>query len=233
MQKLTFLLFIGLLSCNSQKKELKDNVLPKNTESEIVAKLSGKEIVTELDKLDFFNLTDKSELETVKQEFAESKDKWNFFSGKMRGETTDFTDNRFMTIDCEELFEAGGLEVYLKKVKNVFDKLELNFVYRNEESYQTENYWKHTININGVIYNAFDGSFSDNDWGISYSNFLIMVNDQLKHQNTDNSFYPINCANDGMIVLLTKKQFDFVKEHYPNDNEHPKELSEWMILNGL
>ncbi|WP_405567114.1 hypothetical protein [Polaribacter sp. Asnod6-C07] len=84
MQKLIFLLFIGILSCNSQKKEQKNNVQPEQNKSEIVVKISGKEIVSELDKLEFFNLTDESELETVKQEFAESKDKWNFFSSTMR-----------------------------------------------------------------------------------------------------------------------------------------------------
>ena len=94
----------------------------------------GKEIVSELDKLEFFNLTDVSELETVKQEFGESKDKWNFFSGTMRGETTDYTDNRFFAVDCETLFETGGLTEYLDKVKLSFEKLGLKLNYSNEKA---------------------------------------------------------------------------------------------------
>ena len=233
MQKLIFLLFIGLLSCNSQKKEQKDNVLSENTESEIVSKLSGKEIVSELDKLEFFNLTDKSELETVKQEFAESKDKWNFFSGTMRGETTDYTDNRFFTVDCETLFETDGLTDYLDKVKFSFEKLGLKLNYVNEKSEQTENYWKHTIELNGTEYIAFDGQFTEYDWGIAYLNFIKMLNSELENQNSENRFYPIKCDNDGEMVLLTFKQFDFAKKHFPNDKEHPKKLSEWRNINGL
>ena len=233
MQRLIFLLFIGILSCNSQKKEQKNNVQPEQNKSEIVVKLSGKEIVSELDKLEFFNLTDESELETVKQEFAESKDKWNFFSGTMRGETTDYTDNRFFAVDCETLFETDGLTEYLDKVKSSFEKLELKLDYANEKSEQTDNYWKHTIELNGTEYVAFDGQFTDYDWGIAYLNFIKMLNSELKNQNSENRFYPIKCDNDGEMVLLTFKQFDFAKKHFPNDNEHPKKLSEWKNINGL
>jgi hypothetical protein len=174
MQRLIFLLFIGILICNSQKKEQKNNVQPEQNKSEIVVKISGKEIVSELDKLEFFNLTDESELETVKQEFAESKDKWNFFSGIMREETTDYTDNRFFAVDCETLFETNGLTEYLDKVKSSFEKLGLKLDYANEKSEQTDNYWKHTIELNGTEYVAFDGQFTDYDWGIAYLNFIKM-----------------------------------------------------------
>ncbi len=230
MQKLILLLFIGLLSCNSQKKEQIDKL---KTESEIAEKLSGKEIVSELDKLEFFNLTNKSELETVKQELIKSKDKWNFFSGTMRGETTDFTDNRFFAIDCETLFETDGLTKYLDKVKFSFEKLGLKLDYANEKSELTENYWKHTIQLNRTTYTAFEGTFTDYDWGIAYVNFINMLNDELKNQKSENRFYPIKCDNDGEMVLLTLKQFEFAKKHFPKDHEHPKILSEWTKLNGL
>jgi len=233
MQKLIFLLFIGLLSCNSQKKEQIDNVQSEKTKSKIVKKLSGKEIVAELDKLQFFNLTDESELGTVKKEFAESKDKWDFFSGTMRGETTDYTDNRFFAVDCETLFETDGLTEYINKVKFSFDKLGLKLNYTNEKSEQTENYWKHTIELNGTEYTAFEGAFTDYDWGITYANFITMLNEELKVQKSDNRFYPIKCDNGGEMVLLTFKQFDFTKKHFTNDNEHPKKLSEWKNINGL
>jgi len=233
MQRLIVLLFIGILSCTSQKKEQKQNVQSKKTESKIVEKLSGKEIVSELDKLEFFNLTDESEIETVKQEFAESKDKWNFFSGTMRGETTDYTDNRFFAVDCETLFETDGLTEYLNKVKSSFDKLGLRLDYANEKSQQTDNYWKHTIELNGTEYVAFDGQFTDYDWGIAYLNFIKMLNSELENQNSENRFYPIKCDNDGEMVLLTFKQFDFAKKHFPNDNEHPKKISEWKSINGI
>ena len=231
MRKLIFLLSIGILSCNSQNK--KENVQPVKTESKIVEKLSGKQIVSELDKLEFFNLIEVAELDIAKKEFAESKDKWNFFSGTMRGETTDYTDNRFFTVDCETLFESGGLTKYLDKVKLSFEKLGLKLSYTNEKSKQIENHWKHTIELNGNEYIAFKGNFTEYDWGIAYLNFIKMLNTELKIQKSENRFYPIKCGNDGEMVLLTFEQFDFIKTQFPNDNEHPKELSEWKKINGL
>src|SRR5690606_9181375 len=163
----------------------------------------------------------------------ESKDKWNFFSGTMRGKTTDYTDNRFFAVDCETLFETGGLIEYLDEVKPSFEKLGLKLNYANEKSEQTESYWKHTIELNGNEYIAFEGLFSEYDWKIAYLNFIKMLNLELENQNSQNRFFPIKCDNDGEMVLLTFKQFDFIKKHYPNDNEHPKELSEWKNINGI
>ncbi len=234
MQRIIFLLFIGvILSCNSQKKQPKENIQSEKNESNVVEKLSGKEIVSELDKLDFFNITDESEIETVKKEFAESNDKWNFFSGTMRGETTNYTDNRFFNVDCETLFETDGLTEYLDKVKFSFEKLGLKLDYANEKSEQTKNYWKHTIELNRTEYTAFEGTFTDYDWGNAYVNFITMLNEELKVQKSENRFYPIKCDNDGEMVLLTFKQFDFAKKHFPNDSEHPKKLTEWKKINGL
>ncbi len=145
----------------------------------------------------------------------------------------DYTDNRFFAVDCETLFETDGLTEYLDKVKSSFEKLGLKLDYANEKSEQTENYWKHTIELNGTEYIAFDGQFTDYDWGIAYLNFIKMLNSELENQNSKNRFYPIKCGNDGEMVLLTFEQFDFAKKHFPNDNEHPKKISEWKNINGL
>jgi len=234
MNKLKILLLIGILvSCNSNKKQSIENEQSENPKTEIKQKLTGNQIVAKLDSLNFFNLTDQSELMRAKNEMVKSKDELNFFSGTLRGETMDYTDRRFYSIDCEELFEVGGLTEYLEKVKPTFEKLNLELEYANEKSEQIENYWNHTIEINGKEYKAFNGEFSDDDWGIAYINFISILNDQLELQNSKNRFYPIKCGNGGEMVLLTKEQFEFVKENYPNDSEHPKRLSDWKSEYGL
>jgi hypothetical protein len=234
MHRLKFLLFIGILvGCNSKKKQPVNIENSVKQKTEVAKKLTGIEIVSKLDSLEFFNMTDQSELERAKNEMIESKNKLNYFSGTMRGETMDFTDNRFFSVDCEELFEIGGLTEYLGKVKLTFEKLDLELEYSNEKSEQTDNYWKHTIELNGKEYVAFDGAFSDYDWGIAYANFISMLNDQLKIQNSDNRFYPIRCDNGGEIVLLTNVQFKVIKNNYPNDNDNPQKLIDWKRKNGL
>lgn len=189
-------------------------------------KLTSKEIVAELSKLGFFNLTDKSDLKRTKAEFEKSYNELSFFEGVMK-EDLIFTDNRFYFIDSETLFEGGGLIQYLETVKLSFDKLNLKLIFSDEYSNQTEKHWRHTIKLNGKEYIAYDDDFGEKDWGISFINFIEMLNSELKLQNSKEQFYPISSGNDGRMVLLTNEQFEFVKANYPNNNEHPKTISDW------
>jgi hypothetical protein len=91
-------------------------------------------------------------------------DELNFFEGKLRGETLNFVDNRFYSIDSEELFEIGGLTNYLKIVKPTFEKLGLKLNYSNEKSSQTKEYWKHTIELNGKEYVGLTKRTIDSRW---------------------------------------------------------------------
>ncbi|KAF2339666.1 hypothetical protein [Flavobacterium nitrogenifigens] len=191
-----------------------------------INKLTGKEIVQELNRLNFFNLTDKNDLKITRNEFEKSYDKLNFFEGQMR-EDLSFTDNRFYFIDSETLFEGEGLIQYLETVQVLFDKINLKLVISEEFESQTEKHLLHKIKLNGKEYIAFDNDFGNYDWTIAYLYFVEMLNDQLKIQGSDEQFYPISSGNDGKIVLLTRDQFHFVKKHYPNDKEHPKEIAEW------
>ena len=230
------LLIISLsifLACNSKKDSAVSKIKNPNPQKEIQKKLSGKEVVSELEKLGYFNLTSTSELDSVKADFQKSYNDLNFFQGPMRGETMNFKDNRYHWIDCEELFEIGGLTEYLTQVKPTFEKLELQLKFANEKSEQDQNSWKHTIELNGIEYVAFDGQFSDLDWGIAYVNFIEMLNAELRRQNSEEQFYPIDCGNDGMFVLLTPKQLDFVNRNYPIDNKHPTTMSNWKSRNSL
>jgi len=180
-----------------------------------------------------FNLTNESELDTVKADFEKSFSDLNFFQGPIRGETLNFMDNRYHWVDCEELFEIGGLTEYLAQVKPTFEKLGLELEYANEKSEQDQNSWKHTIELNGIEYTAFDGQFSDLDWGIAYINFIEMLNSELRRQKSDEQFYPVNSKNDGMFVLLTSKQLDFVMRNYSVEHENPTIMSAWKSINGL
>lgn len=230
MNKIKIILFCFLfLNCNSKAQ----NDVNKDNFEKTKPKLTGKQIVAELEKLNFFNLTDNNELKESKAEIEKSYNELNFFEGKMRGESLIYTDNRFYFIDCETLFEGGGLTEYIETVKVTFDKLNLKLKLSDEISNQTEKHWTHKIKLNGKAYVAFDNDFGETDWGIAFVNFIEMLNDQLKLQKSNEKFYPINSGNDGRIVLLTKEQFDFIRENYPNDKEHPQELSEWKIGYGL
>ena len=214
---LILILSIFFLGCNSNTQNKNDRA----------RKLTGKQVVEQLEHLKFFDLTSKSEIPLEKNEVEKSYDKYDFFDGAIRGETLEYVDNRFVFIDCEELFESGGLINYLKIVKPIFEKLGLNLEYSNEKEKQTESYYKHTIQINGKEYIAFDGNFSDFDWDIAYVKFIEILNEELKLQKSDEKFYPISSENDGKMVLLSAKQFDFIKVNYPDDKQNPKSIEVW------
>ena len=233
--KKIILLILGFLclNCNSKAQNSNAELEEKSVEQIKKPKLNGKQIVEDLEKLNFFNLTNKSELSAEKVDIEKTYNDLNFFEGKMRGETLDFINNRFYVIDSEELFEVGGLTNYLKILKLTFDKLGLKLNYSNEKSNQNEKYWKHTIELNGKEYIAFDNNFGENDWGIAYVKFIEMLNTELQAQNSEERIFPISAQNDGRIVMLTEKQFKFVKENFPNDKEHPKTLENWKNEYGI
>ena len=234
MKHLLFLVLIStFLGCNSKKNDASSKIRNPNPKKEILKKLDGKEIVDGLVKLDYFKLTDSIELDQVKTDFEKSYTDLNFFQGPMRGETLEFMDNRYFWVDCEELFEIGGLTEYLGQVQRTFKKLGLKLEFENEKSSQDDISWTHSIELNGNEYVAFDGQFSDNDWGIAYVNFIDMLNAELRLQGSDEQFYPINCGNDGLFVLLTVQQLMFVNSHYPLNMEHPKTMSNWKNAVGL
>lgn len=180
----------------------------------------------QLNELNFFNLTDKEDLKITKDEFEKSYNELSFFEGHMR-EDLSFTDNRLYFVDCETLFEGGGLINYLETVKISFDKLNLKLLISDEFHDLTDKHWLHKIKLNGKEYVAFDDDFGNYEWTIAFLNFIEMLNDQLKIQGSIEQFYPISFGNDGRMVLLTKDQFEFVKQNYPDNAEHPKEISVW------
>ncbi|HEX8014425.1 MAG TPA: hypothetical protein VF465_04265, partial [Flavobacterium sp.] len=110
MNKTLLLLFSFLfLSCNSKSQNNIAEKEPEKQQKTAKHKLTGKQIIVELEKLNFFNLTEKKDLKEAKAEFEKSYNELNFFEGKMEGESVIFTDNRFYFIDTETLFEGGGL----------------------------------------------------------------------------------------------------------------------------
>ena len=195
---------------------------------------SGKKVIEELEKNGFFKLTNTNDIEASKKELIDSYNNFKFFEGKAT-DNLEFTDNRFYFIDCEALYEVGGLETYLKLVKTSFDKLNLKLEFSNEKMTDAFNGkgWHHSIDINGKTYVAFDGKFSYKDWDIAFINFIQMLNDQLQLQGSDEQFYPISSDNDGRMVLLTPKLYQIVQKYYPQDDEHPMELKTWRTLRRL
>jgi len=219
---------IGLLliGCNTSNQKIKES-------GEKTDKVSADTVISQLLKADLFNIIDSLYLDSATQDLIDSYIKYDYFGGYAYPDSLRFVDFRFYNIDSEELFEIGGLTEYLDLVKPTFDKLDLKFNYTNENSVDKENYWKHTIEINGKEYIAFEGGMDSYDlWDKAYLNFIEMLNDQLRLQGSNEQFYPIRSDNDGMIVMLTTKQLEIIKKYYPVDKDHPKTIADWKKSYG-
>lgn len=223
LRKIISAIIFGLMlfSCNSSgqkgQSDSKSDKVPVDT------------VIQQLIQADLFKITDSEYLDSAKQNLIDSYVKYDYFGGYTYPDSLRYVDYRFYFVDSEELFEIGGLTEYLDLVKPTFEKLGLKFEYKNEQSIDKENFWKHTIEVNEKEYIAFEGKMNSYDlWDKAYLNFIELLNDQLKMQGSEEQFYPIRSANDGMIVMLTNRQFEIVKKYYPNDNDHPKSIDNWI-----
>jgi len=228
---LFFIAFFLVVACNSKSR---NSPTEEKVETSMPIPVKGFEVISKLASLRFFSLTPKEELDGLKNKMIENYDKRKFFNGVTFNDSLRFVDHRFYFVDCEELFESGGLIYYLNEVKPTFDKLGIVIDFQNEVSQIEGDYWKHTIEINDVEYLAYDGAMEgQNAWGVSFVNFVAMLNDVLMQNDTQERVYPISCGNDGKIVFLTTDMFKFVKTVYPVSEEHPEKLYSWKQLNGL
>ena len=136
-------------------------------------------------------------------------------------------------MDGEELYEEGGLIYYLDEVKPTFEKLGLTLKYANEKVEISDTNLKHTIELNGREYIAYTGEYNDLIWGYAAYNFALMLNEELKIQNSLERVYLISGGNDGRMVFLTEELYDFITSVYPKDEERPMEIGDWAKENGL
>ncbi len=196
----------------------------------------GELVINKLKELGYFNLTDDKDIDGAKKDMLAFYDKFKSFDGKMFDDILRYVDYRFYYIDAEDLFEVGGLVEYLDEVKPTFERMGLKFFYENEIDTEEGNYWKHAITINGKEYIAYEYDMEkDNDpWGRAYINFINILNDVLKTQNSTERVYPIKSENDGRLVFLTEELFNYVSQVYPKvPGEHPMSIDEWKISRGL
>jgi len=234
----TIIIILILSSCNQQEDDLKVDI--NNTKDVEISKnkTDGINVINELNDVGFFNITDTIMLEKVKQEMILSYEKYNYFGSLTKEESLEYFDNRFFSVDQEELFELGGLTKNLEKVKKTFNLLGLKLNYSNENnneaSFNSEsNHWKHTIELNNKEYIAFDGEMDENSWATATINFTNMLNDQLALQGSEEQVYIIYSGNDGMLVFLTPEMFKIVEKYYPDDYNRPMSSEKWKEYNKI
>ncbi len=191
-----------------------------------LASISGQRFVDSLNELGYFKYTDTNNLDTLKKEIEDVFDRAKVLSTAYI-EKPPFQPfcYRLYSCDGETLFEVGGVEEYLKDIKPTFDKLNIPLQWRDD--YFSEDATEHSIVINDKKYFPFKGNPNDlKTWGLATKNFVEIINDQLSIHKSNERVYPILFNNDGHIIFLTDKQYQFVSK-YLNKIERPMEVNLW------
>ena len=110
---------IFILGWGSNSEKASSKIRNKNPAPLKVEIPKGREFIKELEKLEYFKLTEPAKISEVKVDLLETLEEHNFFLTKTEDESLIYLDNRFYSIDSEELFEIGGLLEYLELFKRI------------------------------------------------------------------------------------------------------------------
>lgn len=207
----------------SKKKNVTSSLLSKPV---VKAPISGQSFVDTLMELGYFKYTDPKNLDTLKNEIITVFDRAKVLATAyvVKPPFQPFC-YRLYGCDGETLFELGGVEDYLKDIKPTFDKLNIPLQWKDDHF--SDGATEHSIVINGKKYFPFKGNPNDlRAWGIATKNFVEIINDQLTIHNSDERVYPILFNNDGHIIFMTDKQYQFVSQ-YLDKTERPMEINLW------
>ena len=219
-------LFTSLFVFSKKRVSKSNHPTAEKAELAIDSSITGKNFVDTLTEIGYFNYTDPDNIDTLKTELIKIFDQHKVLTtvSLMKPPFEPFC-RRLYSCDGETLFEFDGIGSYLKDVKATFDKLNIPLNWSNDD-YSPDG-TQHSIKINGKTYFAFKGDPHDpRAWGIATKNFVEMLNDQLRIHYSNERVYPIMFNNDGNIIFLTERQYNFVSQHLDR-TERPMETELW------
>ena len=220
------LILLTLLIISFSKNKKKTDITLTIFKQPVVSSITGQSFVDTLTELGYFKYTDTQNMDSLKKEIASIFDQHKVLT-TVSYEKPPFQSfcYRLYSCDGETLFELGGVEDYLKDIKPTFDKLNIPLHWKDDHFSQDAT--EHSIVINDKKYFPFKGEPNDlRAWGIATKNFVEIINDQLIINNSDERVYPILFNNDGHIIFLTDKQYQFVSQ-YLDKTERPMEINLW------
>lgn len=185
------LLFFG---CSHDKTTADDQAL-KTNDSTFGSNLIAADFLIYADSLIIDSLTDQ-----VKNSFYIYDDR----------------NNKIAHIDAEELAEFQ-FSTFLPELNIVLSKRNFTLDVKTADNYETSN----EVFLNGEKIQLYtrDELKKADFWDKASRTFFKKLNDLLKKQNLNESFFLLYSGNDLHALLLTDKQFDIIVERYKNDTK--------------
>lgn len=203
----SFMVCLSITACTKKSTSEKNIAAAAPT----IPSVSGKEFVTNLEKLGYFKYAEPKDLDSLKATMIRLYDPTNELVTIWDDETSLPKDYRLYWCDSEALFEARGFREMLARLQPTFDRIGLKInVTSHIEEWDAKNNWlNHTITINGNYYTVFK-NFTGTGWGEAAQTFADILNNELKLQNKEDRVYLINSGNEGRLIFLNPTQFKYI-----------------------
>lgn len=220
----SFIICLSITACTN-KSSSENNIA---AAAPTIPSVSGKEFVTNLEKLGYFKYAEPKDVDSLKATMIRLHDPTNELVTIWDDETSLPKDYRLYWCDSEALFEAGGFKEMLARLQPTFDKigLKINVTSHTEELDAKNNWLNHSVIINGTNYTIFK-KFTGIGWGEAVQTLADILNNELKLQNKEDRIYLIHGGNDGRIIFLNLAQFKYIDSVYNNKEWKPLEVKEW------
>ncbi|HXB41914.1 MAG TPA: hypothetical protein VNZ49_15335 [Bacteroidia bacterium] len=191
----TIFLFL-CLSCSPDKTTTDDQAL-KTNDSTSGSNLIAADFLMYADSLKIDSLTDH-----IKKSFYIYDDE----------------SNKILHVDAEELAEFQ-FRTFLPELNVVLSKRNFTLDVKTADNYETSN----EVLLNGDKIQLYtkDELEKGDFWDKASRAFFKKLNDLLKKQSINESFFLLYSGNDLHALLLTDKQFSIIVDRYKNE---PKEI---------
>lgn len=130
----------------------------------------------------------------------------------------DDRNNKFLHIDAEELAEFQ-FDFFLPQLNVILNKRNFHLDVKTADNYEASN----EVFLNGEKIQLYTKNELEKDdfWDKASRTFFKKLNELLKKQNPEESFFLLYNGNDLHALLLTDKQFNIIADRYKNE---PKEI---------
>jgi hypothetical protein len=194
MRTLISTIIISLLfSCNQNRTT--DNQVHK-----IIDTTLGNDLIT----ADFLIYADSLKIDSLTDQVRKSFDIY------------DEGNNKVLHVDAEELAEFQ-FSFFLPRLNLILKKRNFKLDVKTADNYETSN----EVFLNGEKIQLYTKDELENGdfWDKASRTFFKKLNDLLKRENLNESFFLLYNGNDLHALLLTDKQFAIIADKYRNEPE--------------
>jgi len=197
--------------------------------------VSAEEFVGKIDSLGYFKFSDEEHIEKLKQSHLESFDPEGSWGGLWDDATNLPLDFRYYFCDGEDVFEQGGFTEMLEEMSSTFEKIGFHLSIENHfEEWDSENEWlNHRITINGTNHVIFKNFTKGYGWGEAVQRLAEILNTEFEKQNIEERIYLINGGNDGSLIFLDAKLYEYFSNTFTDPQWKPLEVKKWAKVMGV